>query len=76
MLQRDMRAATCRGVQPATSARSRAGRCLSSSRTTLQEPERQATSHSIWGLYMQRNGGGVALTAMPDLGWFCKFSLE
>ena len=57
MLQRDMRAATCRGVQPATSARSRAGRCLSSSRTTLQEPERQATSHSIWGLYMHESGG-------------------
>ena len=31
-------------THPATSARSRAGRCLSSSRTTLAEPDLQATS--------------------------------
>ena len=43
MLQRDMRAATCNGVHPATSARSKDGRCRSNSETTLPEPLRQAT---------------------------------
>lgn len=55
-LHRDIRAATWRGVQPATSARSNEGRCLSSSCRTPAEPALQATCTPVVLLESCANG--------------------
>ena len=59
MLQRDIRAATCKGVQPATSARSRGGRCLKNE-VSKKSKQTAKDGKRLWVRLSQRSTYSIA----------------